>query len=34
MAACFLVVLPLLLMFIILQRKFIQGIEHTGLTGE
>lgn len=34
MAGTFLVVLPILIAFCFLQRLFIQGIEHTGLTGE
>lgn len=34
MAACVLVVLPILLVFIVLQRWFIQSIVRTGLTGE
>ncbi|HOJ09403.1 MAG TPA: carbohydrate ABC transporter permease [Clostridiales bacterium] len=34
MAGTFIVVLPILIMFGILQKQFIQGIERTGLTGE
>ena len=34
MAGTFLVVLPILIAFCFLQKLFIQGIEHTGLTGE
>lgn len=34
MAACFMVMIPILLVFAVLQRQFIQGIEHTGLTAE
>lgn len=34
MAACFLVVIPILTAFIFLQKKFIEGIVHSGLTGE
>lgn len=34
MAACFLVVLPVLIFFIFVQRQFIQGITRSGLTGE
>lgn len=34
MAATFMVVLPLIVMFAFLQRKFVQSIERTGLTGE
>lgn len=34
MAAAFLVTLPVLIIFCFLQKKFVQGIEHTGLTGE
>lgn len=34
MAATFLSMLPLLIMYIAAQRKFIEGIERTGMTGE
>lgn len=34
MAGVFMVVLPILIAFCFLQKMFIQGIEHTGLTGE
>ncbi len=34
MAATFLSILPLLIMYIAAQRKFIEGIERTGMTGE
>jgi len=34
MAGTFLVIIPLLVSFAFLQRKFMQGIERTGLTGE
>lgn len=34
MAGTFLVVVPILIAFCFLQKMFIQGIEHTGLTGE
>lgn len=34
MAGTFLVVLPIFVAFCFLQKLFIQGIEHTGLTGE
>lgn len=34
MAGAFLVVIPVLIVFSVLQKQFIQGIEHTGLTGE
>lgn len=34
MAACFMVMIPILIVFAVLQRQFIQGIEHTGLTAE
>lgn len=34
MAACFMVLIPILIVFAFLQRQFIEGIEHTGLTAE
>jgi multiple sugar transport system permease protein len=34
MAATFLSILPLLIMYVLAQRKFIEGIERTGMTGE
>lgn len=34
MAAAFLITLPVLVIFCFLQKQFVQGIEHTGLTGE
>lgn len=34
MAAAFMITLPVLIIFCFLQKKFVQGIEHTGLTGE
>lgn len=34
MAATFLVIVPVFIMYIFLQKQFIQGIERTGLTGE
>ena len=34
MAGTFMVVLPIMMAFCVLQRQFIQGIERTGLTGE
>ncbi|NLC68628.1 MAG: hypothetical protein GX754_07585 [Clostridiaceae bacterium] len=34
MAGTFMVVLPIIISFSFLQRKFMQGIERTGLTGE
>jgi multiple sugar transport system permease protein len=34
MAATFMSILPLLIMYVLAQRKFIEGIERTGMTGE
>jgi multiple sugar transport system permease protein len=34
MAATLLIILPLLLMYIVLQRLFIEGIDRSGITGE
>ncbi|MDR1892001.1 MAG: carbohydrate ABC transporter permease [Oscillospiraceae bacterium] len=34
MAATFLVVLPLLIAYLFLQKKFVQGVERSGITGE
>jgi multiple sugar transport system permease protein len=34
MAATLLVILPVLISFAFLQRKFMQGIERTGISGE
>ena len=34
MAGTFMTVSPLIVMFAFLQKKFIQGMERTGLTGE
>ena len=34
MAGTFMVILPLLIMFVFLQKQFVQGIERSGLTGE
>ena len=34
LAATFLVVLPLLVAYIFLQKKFVQGVERSGITGE
>lgn len=34
MAATFMSILPLLIMYLFAQRKFIEGIERTGMTGE
>mgnify|MGYP000580207187 CR=1 FL=1 len=34
MAATILVIAPLLLIYLVLQKRFIEGIESTGLTGE
>lgn len=34
MAGAFMVILPVIISFGFLQKQFIQGIEHTGLTGE
>lgn len=34
MAAAFLVILPMIIMFAFLQKNFVQSIERTGLTGE
>lgn len=34
MASCVLVLLPLMVMYFIMQRWFMEGIEHSGITGE
>ena len=34
MAGTFIVVLPVLIVYSLLQKQFIQGIERSGLTGE
>ena len=34
MAGAFMITLPVLIIFCFLQKQFVQGIEHTGLTGE
>lgn len=34
MAATFIVILPVFIMYMFMQKKFVQGIERTGLTGE
>ncbi len=34
MASCVLVLLPLLILYFVLQRWFLEGIEHSGITGE
>jgi multiple sugar transport system permease protein len=34
MAATLLIILPLLLMYVVLQRLFIEGIDRSGITGE
>ena len=34
MAATALVILPVFLMYMVLQRQFIQGVERSGITGE
>ena len=34
MAATFISILPLIGLYLLVQRQFIQGIENTGITGE
>ena len=33
MAATFLCIVPILIMYLILQRRFMEGVERSGLTG-
>lgn len=34
MAATLISIMPLLLLYVFVQKQFIQGIENTGITGE